>query len=124
MQRIKRKYSIEYNVWKKGEKFSNESLSENMNSAEDLIKIHYQGGYPDSLTKYNDSYQYEIINNSINLEQKSKYNISNYLQSMSYGGKELESEKSFSLYDSDLNTTISDVNDSVFSTSSLISNYK
>lgn len=120
MQRIKRKYSIEYNVWKKGEKLSNE----NMNSAEDLIKIHYQGGYPDSLTKYNDSYQYEIINNRINSEQKSKYYISNYLQSMSYGGKELESEKSFSLYDSDLNTTISDVNDSVFSTSSLISNYK
>lgn len=122
MQRIKRKYSIEYNIWKKGEKSSNESLSEYMNSPEDLIKIHYQGGYHDSLTKYENSYQSEIINNHRNSEQRSKYNISNYLQS--YGGKELESDKSFSLYDSDVNTTISDVNDSVFSTSTLISNYK
>lgn len=115
---------MEYNVWKKCEKSSEESLSENMNSPEDLMKIHYQGGYPDLLTKYEDSYQSETINNRKNLEQRSKYNISNYLQSMSYGGKELDSEKSFSLYDSDLNTTISDVNDSVFSTSTLISNYR
>ncbi|XP_046674858.1 osmotic avoidance abnormal protein 3-like isoform X2 [Homalodisca vitripennis] len=113
LQRIKRKYMVEYNNWKKDEK-----------SSEFLFEILDDGGNDDSLkgSEDNNKLKYsnkteckisEVENTSSNLNYEK--GISNYknniLKDVMYNNSML----------GDLNSTFGDINDSVFSTSTLLS---
>uniref|UniRef100_A0A1B6MHE8 Kinesin-like protein n=1 Tax=Graphocephala atropunctata TaxID=36148 RepID=A0A1B6MHE8_9HEMI len=126
LQRIKRKYMVEYNNWKKSEKPSSEFLFEKLEILDDnddnlcmLTRLE------ENIVLKNNNHITKVIE-----EEKSRSNL-NYEESISnYNNipnntlRNTMSHLNFLSSDSDLNSTLGDIDDSVFSTSTLVSDIR